>query len=155
MNANPPPPTQTTSTRERFAKHVADPVCKGCHGLIDGIGLGFEHYDPIGAWRENDGLGPVDAKGEITEVGADLAGTFDGAVELAHKLAESEEVAGCVGRQWFRFALGRVESVSDACSIHALQVGLAASDGNVRALLAQIALSDAFRHVRSTAQEDM
>jgi hypothetical protein len=155
VNASPPPPTPTSSTRERFAQHQADPLCKGCHKLIDGIGLGFEHYDPIGAWRDNDGLGTVDARGEITEAGADLAGTFDGAVVLAHRLAESDEVAGCVGRQWFRFALGRVESVSDACSIQKLQEGLAASNGNVRSLLAQIALSDAFRYVRATAQEDM
>lgn len=155
VNASPPPPTPTSSTRERFTQHQADPLCRGCHGLIDGIGLGFEHYDAIGAWRTHDGLGPVDARGEIVEADADLAGPFDGAVELAHKLADSQEVAGCVGRQWFRFALGRVESVSDACSVKRLQDALTESGGNLRSMLTRIALSDAFRYVRVTAQEEM
>jgi hypothetical protein len=154
VNASPPPPTEATTTRQRFEQHQEDPACKGCHALIDGIGLGFEHYDAIGAYRELDGVNPVDATGEIVAAGDDLLGTFDGAVELAHKLAESDEVRGCASRQWFRFALGRVESASDACSIHGLQQAFESSGGDIRKLLAEIALSDAFRYVRGTAQED-
>jgi hypothetical protein len=148
--ASPPPPTPATSTRERFAQHVADGACAGCHSLIDPIGLGFEHYDAIGAYREIDGQGPVDATGEFSNVREDLAGTFTNAVELTAMLAESSEVAGCVSRQWFRFALGRVESKSDACSIRDIQVGFNASQHNIRSLLTQIVASDAFRYVRST-----
>ncbi len=152
-NVNPvaPPPSEVTSTRERFAQHVADPSCAGCHSLVDPIGLGFEHYDAVGAYRDTDGLGAVDASGEITSVSDELGGTFDGAVELAGKLAQSSEVAGCVARQWFRFSLGRVESKSDACSIEKIQAGFEDSQRNVRSLIAEIVLSDAFRHVRSTA----
>ena len=83
------------------------------------------------------------------------AGSFDGAVELAGKLAKSTEVAECVARQWFRFALGRVESENDACSLQAIDGGFRASGNNVRALLAQVALSDAFRNVRLTAVKEM
>ncbi len=151
VNPVAPPPTEITSTRERFAQHVSDPSCAGCHQLVDPIGLGFEHYDAIGAYRETDGLGDVDASGELKSVRDDLAGPFDGAVELAAKLAQSSEVADCVARQWFRFSLGRVESKSDACSIQGIQSEFKASSRNVRTLLAQVVLSDAFRHVRSTA----
>ncbi|KYF96522.1 hypothetical protein BE20_41830 [Sorangium cellulosum] len=48
VNNVPPPVDDVTSTRERFAQHVADPGCAGCHKFIDPIGLGFEHYDAIG-----------------------------------------------------------------------------------------------------------
>jgi len=148
-NTNPPPVSQATTTRERFAQHEADPTCGGCHVLMDPIGLGFEHYDPIGAYRTQDGLSAVDATGEIFEAAADLAGPFDGAVELATKLAASGEVRACFGVQWFRFSLGRMESDADACSVKAIRDGFAASGGNIRSLMVQIAQSDAFRHVRS------
>ncbi|HLV21185.1 MAG TPA: DUF1592 domain-containing protein, partial [Polyangiaceae bacterium] len=134
VNNVPPPPTEITSTRERFAQHVADPSCAGCHTLIDPVGLGFEHYDPVGAYRTVDGLGPVDASGELTGVRDDLAGPFVGGIELAHKLAQSEEVADCVATQWFRFALGRVETQDDACSVKAIHDGFRLSGGNVREL---------------------
>jgi hypothetical protein len=146
----PPPPSAATSTRERFAQHSSDDTCAGCHISMDPIGLGFEHYDALGAYRTIDGLGPVDATGELFEVDADLAGPFVGALELSSKLAGSRQVQHCVAAQWFRFSLGRIESQNDACSIQAIREGFGASGSNIRSLIAAIALSDAFRHVRST-----
>jgi hypothetical protein len=151
-NTTPPEPTPATSTRERFAQHVADPACAGCHAFMDPIGLGFEHYDPIGAYRTMDGLGPVDATGNIVAGGADLDGQFDGAVELANKLANSEQVATCFANQWFRFSLGRMESSNDSCSISAIHESFRSSGGNVRDLLTRIALSASFRNVRVTPE---
>ena len=69
---------------------------------------------------------------------------------LANKLADAPEVSECVTKQWFRFSLGRVESTDDACSLQAARDAFRAAGGNVKTLLAQIALSDAFRNVRST-----
>lgn len=143
-----PAVNEATTTRERFAQHEADPVCASCHVRIDPIGLGFEHYDPIGAWRTHDGPAEVDASGEIISAGEDVEGEFDGAVELAHRLAMSEQVAACTVNQWFRFALGRIESHDDACTLSALYRGFETSGGNLRTLLKQIATSDAFTHVR-------
>jgi hypothetical protein len=148
-NTNPPPRTATTSTRQRFAQHVADKACADCHVLMDPIGLGFENYDAIGAYRTDDGMTAVDASGQILGGGPDLDGTFDGAVELANKLAGARVVSDCMASQWFRFSLGRMESTNDACSVVAIRDGFRASSGNVRTLLAQIALSPAFRNVRA------
>ena len=148
VNTAPPVPTPATSTRERFAQHESDPVCASCHLLMDPIGLGFEHFDPIGAFRNVDGLGAVDATGQIINAGPDLDGSFNGAVELANKLAQSSEVRDCVASQWFRFSMGRMESMNDACSIQSLRDDFRASGGNIRDLLARIVLSPAFRSVR-------
>lgn len=148
-NTTPPPPTEATTTRERFAQHTAVAACATCHRLMDPIGLGFENYDPVGAWRINDGSSQVDATGEFVDVADDLAGPFDGPLELTRKLANSEEVGICMANQWFRFALGRTESNADACSLSAINEGFRASGGNIRSLLAEIALSEAFRNVRS------
>lgn len=147
VSTTPPPPSPSTTTRERFEKHVEDSTCAGCHSLIDGLGVGFEHYDAVGAYRTQDGLGQVDATGNV--VGTDVAGAFAGAVELANKLAGSKDIENCVVNQWFRFSLGRIETKNDACSIKSIRQGFRASGGNVRTLLAQVAVSDAFRYVRS------
>jgi hypothetical protein len=148
VNTTPPVPTPATSTRQRFAQHESDPVCASCHLLMDPIGLGLEHFDPIGAFRNVDGLGPVDATGQFLDAGPDLDGSFNGAIELANKLAQSTEVRDCVASQWFRFSMGRMESTNDACSIQSLRDNFSASEGNVRDLLARIVLSPAFRSVR-------
>jgi hypothetical protein len=150
VNNAPPPPNAATSTRERFAQHSSDPACSGCHLLMDPIGVGFEHYDAIGAYRTMDGLGPVDATGAVNSTLTALDGTFDGAIELAKKLSESTQVEDCLANQWFRFSMGRIESLDDACSVLSIRDGFRASGGNIRALLTQIAVSDAFRNVRST-----
>jgi len=155
----PPPPTvvvtlppvdAATTTRQRFAQHVADPACGACHKDLDPLGLGFENYDAVGAYRTMDGLGAVDASGAFTNVRPDLEGPFVGAVQMAQALAQSSEVADCVSRQWFRFALGRVESFDDACTIEAVQSSFETSSKNVPELIAQLVTSTAFGQVRST-----
>ena len=117
---------------------------------MDPIGLGLENFDAIGAYRTTDGLGPVDATGNIVAAGGDLVGTFNGALELVNKLAQSQDVSECFARQWFRFSMGRMESVDDSCSIQDIQDAFHASGGNIRDLLARIAVSPSFRNVRLT-----
>ena len=42
------------SVRELMAKHRANPVCSGCHNVIDPVGFALEQFDAIGRWREVD-----------------------------------------------------------------------------------------------------
>ena len=150
VNTTPPAPTPATSTRQRFAQHSSDPTCATCHQLMDPIGLGLENFDAIGAYRTMDGLGPVDATGNIVAAGSDLVGSFNGALELVNKLAQSQDVSDCFASQWFRFSMGRMESVDDSCSMQGIQDAFHASGGNIRDLLARIAASPSFRNVRLT-----
>jgi hypothetical protein len=159
--ASPPPgvnmsiarPMGGTTIREILTEHEANPACGGCHMLIDPIGLAFEKYDGVGAYRTSwtaDGSQPIDATGEVL-AGGDLNGKFDGVLEFGQKLAQSRQVSDCLASQWFRFALGRMESSDDACSMLTIRDGFAASGKNVRQLLVSIVKSDAFRNVRATA----
>jgi Protein of unknown function (DUF1592)/Protein of unknown function (DUF1588)/Protein of unknown function (DUF1585)/Protein of unknown function (DUF1595)/Protein of unknown function (DUF1587) len=145
--AKAPEPSPGATTRERFEAHEADPACAGCHVRIDGVGFGFESFDALGAYREEDSGKPVDARGKLLGT-QHLDGEFTGAVELAHKLAASDEVAQCFTRQWFRFALGRMEATDDACALDDLTRGFSASQRNVRSLLTSIVASPAFRTKR-------
>ena len=149
----PPPPDDVDTTlpdldpdateRERLEEHSANPACRGCHDLFDPIGFGFEHYDGVGRWRTTAAGKPIDASGELT--GADVTGEFTGAVELASMLAQSDDVARCVTRQWFRFAYARAESEADACTLDLVAEHFAASGGDVRELLVDLTQTDAFR----------
>jgi len=147
------PPVQGTTARDRFAAHETG-TCAGCHKQMDPIGLAFENYDGIGHYRTTDGGVTIDATGELVDAGDDLAGKFVGVVELGQKLANSRTVGDCAANQWFRFALGRIESPDDACSLKTLHDGFAASNYNVRDLVTTLVLSDAFRHVRAIGAED-
>ena len=145
VNAIPPAPDPDATTRELFEMHTASPACAGCHAMIDGIGLGFEGYDAIGGYRETENGLPVDQSGEIVDT-VDINGEFDGVVELAEALSQSQQVRECVSRQWFRYAFGRIEGEDDECSLDILDAAFADSDYNVRELLIGIVETDAFRH---------
>lgn len=146
----PPSPDPDATTRERFAQHTNDPACSGCHVQIDPLGFGLEGYDSIGAFRteENNGL-PIDNAGEI--VLSDVDGPFVGGPELASMLAESDFVGTCFSRQWFRYALGRVEGDADACAVDGISKAFNESGQDVRVLLREIALSSAFRFRKGAA----
>jgi hypothetical protein len=138
-----PPLDDDISTRERFARHTQDPVCASCHTTMDPIGLGFEHYDSVGRWRDvegNDVL--VDASGVLTYTSE--AGAFYGVPELAGLLTAVPEVKQCFVVQWFRSTWGREPGDADACSVEELEEAFV--DGDVPALLRAIPHTDAFRH---------
>ncbi len=92
--------------RERMEEHRKNPVCAGCHKIMDPIGLSMENFDAVGAWRTRDGgtLGsPINASGEL------LDGTkVDGVVTLRQALLQQPELfVGTVAEKLMTYALGR------------------------------------------------
>jgi len=150
--ATPPDPDPGLTTRERFAEHTADAACAGCHRLIDPLGFGFEHFDPLGRWRTREHGYPVDARGEVLAT-HDLDGPFDGVSELGAKLAGSDQVQRCVATQVFRFSFGRGENDIDACAIEAYARAFVDGGHRFDALLEAVVRSDAFRFRRTEAYE--
>ncbi len=143
IKVTPPAFDPTLSTRERFALHRTQAVCAGCHQLMDPVGLGFENFDAVGRYRSDEAGKPIDATGELSQT--DVDGPFNGAAELASKLATSSMTRACVVKQWFRFGNGRGESeADDACTLDTLTKAFAASNGNVRDLLLQLTQTDTF-----------
>lgn len=136
-------PDALTTNRQRFSQHTFDPVCQGCHVAIDGVGFGFEGYDAIGRYRTIDNGLPVDDSGSLDATA--VGGTFHGAVELAHMLADSEAVQRCVARHWFCSSLGRNEARNDDASLASASEAFVDSDGDIKALLLAIIDSPSFR----------
>ena len=46
------PGASVQTMRERMAQHRANPVCAGCHSMIDPLGFALENFDAIGRWRD-------------------------------------------------------------------------------------------------------
>jgi hypothetical protein len=153
VDVTPPKADPTLTTRERYARHSSDAYCAGCHRLMDPIGLGFEGYDAVGRVRSEENGLAIDDTGEIVDT-ADSNGSFEGLIELAERLGESEEVMQCVARHWFGYAVGRGTNFpEDACSIETVGREFAATGGNLREILDAVVASDGFRHRRAIATE--
>jgi hypothetical protein len=147
VNANitPPEVKPGSTTRERFAQHRADPSCGGCHTLMDPIGLGFEHYDALGQWRDTDQNLPIDATGDV--MSSDVSGPFDGAVQLTQKLAQSQQVKDCLVQTWFRFAHGRSVTTGDAGNLTILNAAFANNAFKLSELMVAVTQTHAFRYM--------
>ena len=155
----PPPGINTTlpeeggeieTIRDKLAAHAADPSCRSCHDRIDPIGFSFEHYDAIGAWRTEWESGhPVDASGSLEEPPGDFADF----AEMIALVGSSPRARGCYAQRWFEYAVGRPAGPGDACSLRQLSERFEASGGNIRSLLVDITLTDAFLYRTSSGSD--
>ena len=144
--ANAPEYPPGATERERTEILMNHMNCGACHALMNPIGLGFEHYDPIGTWRDLDIDGQaVDASGEVVGGPDEVTGVFDGVAELGAKLAASPEVEACFAQEFYRHSLGLEHSQVLDCAIEPLQAAFVESGGNVEELLVSLARSNAFR----------
>jgi hypothetical protein len=124
---------------------------------MDPIGLGFGFFDATGAYQPNDangaqgpppgGFPAVDASGQVLAMAAgEFATTFNGATDLVTQLAGAQQTRQCFALQEFRYALGRLESADDACSLQQAYAAFTSGNLNIQALLVAIVQSDAFRY---------
>lgn len=151
----PPPPNAgavpdvnaNATTRERFAQHTASAFCKSCHQYIDSIGLGFERFDAIGAYRETENGKPVDPSGDLNDpeiLGGGSHSAFTTLPMLAQSIAGSARARACFVKQAFRASRGYHEQLSDLCTLDGLQARFQQSGYDVRELLIALTLSPDF-----------
>jgi hypothetical protein len=159
MCIHPPPPPPGVETpplapgeggtmREQLEQHRADPACAACHELMDPIGLGLEHYDAVGRFRELDYGQPIDATGKLP-----TGESFDGAMEMVALLADGDDFAACTARKTLTYALGREPGDSDAPYLEEIVADFQAADMTLEGLLVAVVTSDTFRTRRGEGQE--
>jgi hypothetical protein len=161
--ANPPPPDpaavalddelrKTLFTERGRAEARMEMACKGCHKVFDPLGITFEMYGPLGELRSTIytkmGTVPVDSSFELDV--ADLDGPVADAVELSELLADSRAARECMTQQVAAYAFG--ERLGEACTVGELAARFENSQGDLRALLKDVATWPALRTRREVKQ---
>jgi hypothetical protein len=168
----PPPPGVNTAlpvitedrpltNRDRLQIHLNSEACASCHRLIDPIGLGFEQYDAIGAFREELTLRflsaedapegerrkrievklPVDTSAHIQGI---ENSEFSTPKELGRILAADGSCQKCIVKQMFRYAFGREETAADQAAIEGILKAFRDSGFRFRELLVALITSKPF-----------
>ena len=128
--------THTQIVRERNA----DDACKGCHALIDPIGVGFDRFDATGRF---------DADYVLPDYGIEPAlpdapdPRFESLAELGQKLQALPEVAQCLAQRTFLYAHGREPERRDRCTVEAARDAFVASGYDYRVLVSELLDSSA------------
>jgi hypothetical protein len=133
-------PVEGSTTRDQLEQHRADPACAACHALMDPIGLGLEHYDAIGRYRELDSGLPIDASGNLPS-----GETFDDALGMVELLADSDDFTSCTARKTLTYALGREPEAADLPYIEEITADFEAADMTLEGLLVAVVTNDTFR----------
>jgi hypothetical protein len=152
-NEIPPPPADVDTSlpeatesfptlRDRIAQHIADPACAVCHSFLDPVGLGLEQFDGLGAFRVEENDQPIDPSGELDNV------EFGDARGLGATLYAHPNVAACLTRHLYRYAIGTVEQKGDGALIDQLTEQFVDDGHSIKALMRRIALSDGFRFAK-------
>ncbi|MCB9617813.1 MAG: DUF1592 domain-containing protein [Sandaracinus sp.] len=145
----PPPGVDTTlphgdgtpkTLRERLEIHRSNAACAGCHDRMDPIGFAFEHFGPLGEWRDTDEGLPIDTTTEMD--GTPVAN----AAELGAVLAEDPRVAECLSRRLYRYATGHLEERGEEIVVRDLGDTLVDAEHRFLALMNALVTSDGFRY---------
>lgn len=142
VNPEPIEPVEGQTLRESLSQQVEDDACSGCHSIIDPIGFGFEHLNPIGIWQSLDNGQPVDASGHLPG-----HGDFYGADELAQLLASSPELPRCLVDKVLTANLGVLPGEAMAPALDAVDAAYAAADHDLKFMLVELTTSPVFRLV--------
>lgn len=147
LNTALPEATDTARTlRERNVIHLQDPSCAGCHRLMDPIGLGFENFDGVGRWRDEDNGARIDPSGELDGV------AFADAWEMAQVVHDHPDVTSCLVKNMYRYATGSEVAEGERTLIDTLDQRFEQSGYRVKALLLDIVTSPGFRQVSEVTQ---
>ena len=162
----PPPPNVDTNlppfdeskplnNRQRMSAHVTNPVCAGCHNLMDPIGFGLEKYDAIGERREQQkllffpaGQGVAARRAKPKEVMLDVDTTarvagiansdFTSARQLGDLLARTPQCQECIVKQVFRYMAGRSVTPADRPALNRALEAFRKSDFNFKSILVSL-----------------
>ncbi len=130
--------------QEKAAARKAQASCAACHQYMDPAGFAFENYDAVGQYRKVAADGSaIDSSGLLPLPSGQT--TFADAVGLLKSLAKTEEARRCVTRQWFRYALGRVETADEQPTLDRVYDQLAAEGSfDLRKLVLAVTQSRSF-----------
>ena len=127
--------------RQKMEQHRADPVCAGCHKVMDPIGFTLENFDAVGAYRVREAGAPVDASGMWVD------GTkIDGIITLRAAIMKRPDVfVRTMTQKLLTYAVGRGLEPSDMPALRAIVRGADAQGDRFSALVMGVVTSEPFQ----------
>lgn len=126
------------TARQRLGEHVTNDACAGCHQLMDPIGLAFENFDAIGAFRMQENGVTIDASGELD------GQSYDDAIGMGQALRDHESLGPCMTRNLYRYAVGHDPVSGEQPLLIFLNEAFADSGYRWGSLIGTLVLSDGF-----------
>ena len=147
----PPPPgnvdfslVQNTSdpryktVRQRLTVHRNEPMCAGCHKIMDPIGLSFENFDTAGEFRASENGAAIDASG-------DLSGkSFNGVEQLAHIIRDDPATTSCLINRVYAYGTDRKPTADEQHWLTGLTSDLSQQGVRWRELMRRMTLNPQF-----------
>lgn len=138
-----PPDPGVSTTRQRYEEsHMANAGCRSCHAFFDPIGFAFEHFDPAGRYRPDEGGLMIDASGSIPLGVLEEEVTFDGITDLGETLASLPEVTDCISGLSAAYVFGGAGGQS--CLAEDARTALAQGEIGIVEYFAQLAAAPHF-----------
>ncbi|MGH9255534.1 MAG: DUF1588 domain-containing protein, partial [Vicinamibacterales bacterium] len=140
------PQGKVLSMRAQMEQHRSNPVCAGCHKVMDPLGFALENFDGVGRWRTTDANEPIDASGTTPDGTA-----FRGPAGLREVLLQKrrEQFAATVADRLLTYALGRGLEYYDAPSVRRIVRDAAPGSYTLSSLVLGVARSTPFQMRRS------
>ena len=95
------------SFEQPLGNRAAKASCNGCHNIIDPIGVAFEVYDAIGAYRTvyPDGF-DIPAMGSLENRMVNQVIQYQNAGDMMTQLATTQALARCYTSKWLEWGTG-------------------------------------------------
>jgi hypothetical protein len=129
---------QLRTARARLTQHRTDPVCAGCHRVIDPIGLALEHFDGAGQFRSRENDVDIDASGDLDGI------AFKDAAGLGQAVHDHPGTPACLVKTLVRYAWGSDFAAQNAGWLDWMGRRFAGDNYRLTGLMERIATSDAF-----------
>ena len=154
----PPPPPNVPALRDRNAagkvltmrarmeQHRANPVCAGCHKVMDPLGFALENFDGTGRYRTRDANSDIDASGALPD-GTQFTG-LDGLKKILTE-KRRDQFAATVAERMLTYALGRGVEYYDSPAIRSIMREASRDDYRMSALILAIVNSTPFQMRRA------
>ena len=113
---NPASPLPTA--RQRLTAHQANPVCAGCHRVMDPIGLALENFDGAGQFRDTERGAAIDASGTLDGV------TFQNPAGLGKAIRDNPSLKSCVVNRLYSYSVGHKADDKDEPLLEQYQTAL-------------------------------
>ena len=140
------------TVRERLVKHRSNPVCAGCHDIMDPLGLALENFNAIGEFRLRDsdaGNAPIDSSGQLAD-GTPLHGIND----LRKAMVERpDQFALIFTQKLMTYALGRGVEAKDMPAVRKIVQSSANKQYRFTSIVKGIIESDQFQKMSVPAED--